>query len=72
MVEKGAEAHVGSLEDENFLTQAFTGAEAVYVMIPPNFGTENLVVSKNTNELKTRARRDVSDRRVNAWFANRS
>ncbi len=42
LVEKGAEAHVGSLEDENFLTQALTGADAVYVMIPPNFGAENL------------------------------
>ncbi len=32
----------------------------------------DVVVSKNTHELKTRARRDVSDRRVNAWFANGS
>ena len=31
-----------------------------------------VVVSKNTNELKTRVRRDVSDRRVSAWFAKGS
>ena len=30
------------------------------------------VVSKNTNELKTRVSRGVSDRRVYAWFAKGS
>lgn len=32
----GAEAAVGSLEDVDFLTRAFAGADAVYTMVPPN------------------------------------
>lgn len=40
LVEKGAEPHVGSIEDENFLTEAFKGADAVYAMIPPDFTVE--------------------------------
>lgn len=31
----GATAAVGSIEDANFLTEAFGGAEAVYTMVPP-------------------------------------
>jgi len=38
LTEKGATAAVGSVEDRAFLTQAFAGADAVYLMIPPNFG----------------------------------
>lgn len=33
----GAKAAVGSVEDATFLNQAFVGADAVYLMIPPNF-----------------------------------
>ena len=33
----GASAAIGSLEDVDFLTQTFTGADAVYCMIPPIF-----------------------------------
>jgi len=33
----GAAAAVGSLEDVGFLAATFTGADAVYVMVPPNF-----------------------------------
>lgn len=32
----GAKAAIGSLEDVDFLTGAFTGADAVYSMVPPN------------------------------------
>ena len=32
----GATAAIGSLEDAGFLTTAFTGADAVYCMVPPN------------------------------------
>jgi uncharacterized protein YbjT (DUF2867 family) len=35
---KGAEAAVGDLGDRAFLIKAFKGSEAVYVLIPPNFG----------------------------------
>ncbi len=32
----GAAAAIGSLEDAGFLTDTFTGADAVYCMVPPN------------------------------------
>jgi uncharacterized protein YbjT (DUF2867 family) len=35
---KGAEAAVGDLGDRAFLTKTFKGADAVYVLIPPNLG----------------------------------
>lgn len=34
----GATAAIGSLEDVDFLSSAFTGADAVFAMIPPAFG----------------------------------
>jgi uncharacterized protein YbjT (DUF2867 family) len=37
----GATAAVGSVEDAAFLQAAFAGADAVYAMIPPNFGAAN-------------------------------
>ena len=39
----GATAATGSLEDAAFLASALTGADAVYVMIPPNFTEPNQV-----------------------------
>ncbi len=38
LVDAGANTAIGSVEDVDFLTQSFTGADAVYLMIPPNFG----------------------------------
>jgi uncharacterized protein YbjT (DUF2867 family) len=39
----GAAAAIGSLEDVNFLTATFTGADAVYTMVPPpNYLDHNL------------------------------
>jgi uncharacterized protein YbjT (DUF2867 family) len=38
----GAKPAIGSVQDEAFLKSAFTGADAVYVMIPPNSQAENL------------------------------
>ena len=38
---KGAEAAIGNLDNVEFLTKAFDGATAVYVMVPPNFTTDN-------------------------------
>ncbi|RZJ68247.1 MAG: NAD-dependent dehydratase [Flavobacterium sp.] len=32
----GAKAAIGTLEDVDFLTETFTGADAVYTMVPPN------------------------------------
>ena len=37
----GANAAIGSVEDVAFLTSAFTGADAVYTMVPPNFAADN-------------------------------
>jgi uncharacterized protein YbjT (DUF2867 family) len=34
----GAQAAIGSVDDVDFLTKTFTGADAVYTMVPPNFG----------------------------------
>lgn len=38
---KGAEPFVADLSDPAALTQAFTGAKAVYAMIPPNLKSDN-------------------------------
>ena len=40
LTEQGAKAAVGTVEDAAFLTQTFTGADAVYLMIPPNFSPQ--------------------------------
>ncbi|PSL32035.1 NAD(P)H-binding protein [Chitinophaga ginsengisoli] len=37
----GAKAAIGSVADLAFLTKTFTGADAVYTMVPPNFGATN-------------------------------
>jgi len=37
----GATAAVGSVEDAAFVTNAFAGADAVYLMVPPNWGVTN-------------------------------
>ncbi|WP_183560787.1 NAD(P)H-binding protein [Mucilaginibacter sp. SP1R1] len=37
----GATAAIGSIADIAFLTTAFTGADVVYTMVPPNFGAIN-------------------------------
>lgn len=42
LVEKGAEAAVGKLEDSDFVSQAFEGAAAAFAMIPPILRAENL------------------------------
>jgi uncharacterized protein YbjT (DUF2867 family) len=47
LVDKGARAFVGSLEDKLFLFDAFQGATAAYVMIPPDYQAENLRACQN-------------------------
>jgi uncharacterized protein YbjT (DUF2867 family) len=37
LAHKGAKMAIGSVEDIAFLTKAFAGADAVYLMIPPNY-----------------------------------
>ncbi len=41
-VQKGAEALVGSVEDEAAMTRAFQGARGVYTMVPPNYTAEDV------------------------------
>jgi uncharacterized protein YbjT (DUF2867 family) len=41
LTNKGAEAFVGSLEDVPAMTKAFTGADAVFTMIPPNMTAQD-------------------------------
>jgi uncharacterized protein YbjT (DUF2867 family) len=42
LVDKGAKAAIGNVHDIPFLTQAFAGADAVYVMNPPDFVTNDV------------------------------
>ncbi|MCU7552829.1 NAD(P)H-binding protein [Chitinophagaceae bacterium LB-8] len=42
LTEKGAKAAIGSVEDVAFLTKAFSGANAVYTMIPPQYAAQGL------------------------------
>lgn len=37
LADKGAEIHAGSLENTDFLTKAYQGADAVFAMTPPNY-----------------------------------
>lgn len=37
----GADPAIGSVEDVAFLTRVFSGADAVYTMVPPNFAATN-------------------------------
>lgn len=39
----GASAAIGSLDDADFLTTTFTGADAVFSMVPPNFAETDQV-----------------------------
>jgi uncharacterized protein YbjT (DUF2867 family) len=41
LVDKGAQAHVGSLDDGAFLTGALSGADGAFVMIPPDITSED-------------------------------
>ena len=41
LIQVGAIAAIGSVEDADFLTEAFKNADAVYTMIPPKFETDN-------------------------------
>lgn len=42
LTDKGAKAAIGNVHDISFLTQAFAGAEAAYLMNPPDFSTNDI------------------------------
>jgi len=39
----GAKAAIGTLADTDFLTSTFTGADAVYTMVPPNYAAADMM-----------------------------
>ena len=41
LIEKGADAFVGSVTDSAAMGRAFQGAQAAYVMVPPNYAAQN-------------------------------
>ncbi|HXM35689.1 MAG TPA: NmrA family NAD(P)-binding protein [Pyrinomonadaceae bacterium] len=47
LIEKGAESYIGTLDDAEFLTRAFTGVDAAFTMIPPNATAENFRAYQN-------------------------
>lgn len=47
LIEKGAEAAVGNMNDIAFLTSSFTGADAVFTMIPPSYSAPDFRVYQN-------------------------
>lgn len=46
-VDRGAEAAVGNLKDSAFLTRAFSGATAVFAMIPPDYTAQDFRAYQN-------------------------
>jgi nucleoside-diphosphate-sugar epimerase len=57
--EMGAIAAVGSVEDYDFLVKTFTGADAVYTMVPPNHDTD-FMARVSANYVKAIAETGVS------------
>src|SRR5258706_10242307 len=45
LVNQGARAAIGSVNDVKFLTETFEAANAVYTMVPPNFSAADLKAS---------------------------
>lgn len=42
LISKGARTAIGSVEDPAFMEKTFTGADAVYTMVPPNMGAADM------------------------------
>ena len=47
LVQQGAEAFVGNVEETGAMTRAFSGAKAVFTLIPPHYSTDNLRAYQN-------------------------
>src|ERR1019366_2285515 len=62
---KGAEAFVGSLDNAAQMAEAFKGANAVFVMIPPNYAAPDFRAYQNrVSETLTKAIQDSGARFV--------
>ena len=74
--ELGARPAIGSLDDAAFLTSVFEGADAVYCMIPPNFGEpDQIAYYRRIGQSYQQALRQSGVRRVvhlSSWGAHRS
>ncbi len=74
--ELGARAAIGSLEDAVFVTETFSGADAVYCMIPPSFTASNQVAyyKKIANNYKEAVYRNEIKRviHLSSWGADLS
>ena len=72
----GAQAAIGSLEDPEFLTSTFHRADAVYGMIPPNFGeSDQLAYYRRIGKTYQQVIRQAEVPRVvhlSSWGAHRS
>ncbi len=61
----GAIAAIGSLEDASFVSNTFKGADAVYLMIPPNWGVQNwLAYQQNIADIYVQAIKENSIKNI--------
>jgi uncharacterized protein YbjT (DUF2867 family) len=65
LVDKGAEAFSGTLEDTEFLTRAYQGSDAVFAMIPPDFQSndfrafQNVIAKSHISAIKNTGLKNV-------------
>jgi uncharacterized protein YbjT (DUF2867 family) len=43
---RGAELHMGSVDDPAFLTRALTGADRAFLMVPPDYGSNEILANQ--------------------------
>lgn len=43
---KGAEVAIGDLENQEFLTAAFKGAKSIFLLLPPNWASKNILADQ--------------------------
>ncbi|MDQ6762047.1 MAG: NAD(P)H-binding protein, partial [Bacteroidota bacterium] len=72
----GATAAIGSLEDVDFLSKTFTGADSVFCMTPPNWKViDQMAYYKNMGNIYKHAIRQANVKRVvflSSWGAHLS
>lgn len=69
----GAKAAIGKLEDVDFLTSAFTGADAVYCMIPLNLQADQIADYQNVGNNYVQAIKQTGIKRavfLSGWAAD--
>lgn len=71
----GADAATGSLQDADFLANAFRGADAVFAMVPPNFSVPDVIAYyRDTGRSYAQAVRSSGVKRLvhlSSWGAHR-